>query len=223
VLGGVLPVEEYVRWLRALAASVDGGDRVIGGQTLCAEPDDLYSIATQAIVDWAYAFYNDGPGGPRFFASSNLAVPRERFLELGGFDPKFTVSEDRELCDRWRHQGLPLVYAPDARVRHATKSSLSEFARRHFGYGRGAYWFNIVRHRRRSGSIVGDVRFYPELPRRASALVRGAGPRRGLALAGLIVLWQAANVTGFVLEGMQAALARPRSRELHGGGDRRMP
>jgi glycosyltransferase involved in cell wall biosynthesis len=196
-------------WLRALVADVDGTDAAVGGRTLNPAPENVYATAAQAIVDWVYAFYNEKPDSPRFFASNNLAVPRTRFLELGGFDPRFSASEDRELCDRWRHQGLPLLYRAEARVAHATKLSLSDFARRHFGYGRGAYRFNAVRRDRRSGSLARDLPFYGQLPRRVAGLLRGTGPGRGAALAGLIVLWQVANLTGFVWESARSRLRRP--------------
>jgi glycosyltransferase involved in cell wall biosynthesis len=199
-------------WLRALAAEVNGADAAVGGRTLNAVPDDLCSTASQAIVDWAYAFYNERPEGPRFFASNNLAVPRGLFLELGGFDTSFTTSEDRELCDRWRHRGLPLVYAVDARVGHASEQSLVEFARRHFWYGRGAYRYHALRRRRRSGSLAGDLSFYAQLPRRAARLVAGAGPRRAAGLGGLLVLWQLANAAGFFWEGARARIRPERAR-----------
>jgi glycosyltransferase involved in cell wall biosynthesis len=187
-------------WLRAIAAGLNGANTALGGKTLNAAPDHLCSTASQAIVDWAYAFYNGGPGGPRFFASNNLAVPRARFLELGGFDHTFTTAEDRELCDRWRHQGLALAYAPDAQIAHASEPSLIEFVRRHFRYGRGAYRFNVARRARGSGSIARDASFYRELPRQAGTLIRAGGPVRGSALAGLLLLWQFANTAGFLWE-----------------------
>jgi glycosyltransferase involved in cell wall biosynthesis len=196
------------QWLRVLAAGLNGSDSAVGGKTLNARSGSLCSTASQAIVDWAYAFYNDGPEGPRFFASNNFAVSRARFLELGGFDPSFTVSEDRELCDRWRHHGLPLVYRREARVLHEIESSLAGFTRRHFRYGCGAYRFNTIRRSRRSGSLTRDLSFYRQLPRRAAALLREAGPRRGAGLGGLLVLWQLANVAGFCWEGARARLRR---------------
>jgi glycosyltransferase involved in cell wall biosynthesis len=191
-------------WLRALAAGLNGDDTALGGETLNAAPDNVCSTASQAIVDWAYAFYNNGARGPRFFASNNLAVPRARFLELGGFDATFTTAEDRELCDRWRHHGLTLVYAPDAQIAHASELSVIEFVRRHFRYGRGAYRFNIARRTRRSGSIARDASFYRGLPRRAGTLIRAGGPVRGSALAGLLFLWQFANTAGFLWEAARA-------------------
>ena len=95
-------------------------DRLIGGRTINGLEDNTFSTTSQVIIDSVYAFYNPTPDTATFFASNNLAVTRERFLELGGFDPAFRIaSEDRKLCDRWRHVGGQLRYAPDAVVSHS--------------------------------------------------------------------------------------------------------
>jgi len=70
--------------------------------------------------------------------SSNLLYPREAFLALGGFDPRFVTAEDMDLNFRAIEGGLDLAYVPDALVYHRARDSVGGFLRQAFwnGYGR---------------------------------------------------------------------------------------
>ena len=130
-------------WLKKLAARfAQTPDHLIGGRTLNAMKSNPYSTTSQMIVDIVYSYYNQDPKRARFFASNNLAIPAERFHELGGFDATFRTSEDRELCDRWLHHGYHMTYAPEAIIYHEHILTLGGFLRQHFGYGRGAFRFH---------------------------------------------------------------------------------
>lgn len=192
-------------WLGCIVeAARRAPEAAVGGPTVTAFPRNAYSAASQEIVRLVYAHYNGGPGGPRFFASNNLAVPTERFRAAGGFDERFTTAEDREFCNRWLERGGELVYAPDAVIVHANRVTLAGFVRQHFGYGRGALRF----HRKR-GRVAASVRrelgFYRELPR----LMREGRTRPDLI--GLLALWQIANAAGFAWESLAGLRTRGQS------------
>ena len=115
-------------WLKNLAGRfVEAPDCAIGGRTFNLLERNPYSSASQMIIDAVYEYYNSDPGRARFFATNNLALPKEPFLDLGGFDEGFTTSEDREFCDRWLHNGYGMVYAPEAMVFHAHRLTLDRF------------------------------------------------------------------------------------------------
>jgi GT2 family glycosyltransferase len=193
-------------WLQALAARFAvAPDCAVGGRTLNAFPNNPYSTASQLIVDVVYAHYNADPGQARFFASNNLAVPKECFRAVGGFDAASFpfASEDRDFCSRWLYYGYQMIYAPEAVIYHAHALTLRGFLRQHFRYGCGAFRFHAARARRDPGRSIVEIGFYLKL----LDLVRDSFPkvpgRHGSLLGILLVIWQAANTAGFVWEGMK--------------------
>lgn len=186
------------RWLRALAQRFDDAPgKAIGGRTVNALPENLYSTASQILVDYLYAYYNAMPERAVFFTSNNLAVPRDQFLAAGGFDESFGLpaAEDRELCDRWRGLGHGMIYAPEVLVYHGHELTLRKFCRQHFNYGRGAVHFHQARARRSGARVrLEPAAFYLNLLRYPfSREPQG----RGLKLAALLALSQSTNAAGF--------------------------
>jgi GT2 family glycosyltransferase len=199
------------QWLRELARSADEAPTgLVGGRTVNGLDHNLYSTASQMIVDEAYAYFLSRDSDLRFFASNNMAVSANLFQESGGFDPSFRTSEDRDFCDRWIRRGHPLVYAPKALVYHHHHLTLTAFCRQHFHYGRGAHQFHRVRARRSRSRLKPDLQFYASVCRRAFF---NSWSWKALCMAGLMGLWQAANLAGFVWQGFYQT--PPPSRDMH--------
>jgi GT2 family glycosyltransferase len=172
---------------------------LIGGKTLNALPNNLYSTASQTLIDYLYAYYNSTAQQAQFFASNNFALSAELFRTLGGFDTTFPLAagEDREFCDRWLDQGYQMVYAPEVQIYHAHKLSLRSFWRQHFNYGRGAFCFHQIRSQRHVERIkVEPLSFYFNLLT-YPLLVRSPQP---IFLSLLLLLSQIANISGFFWE-----------------------
>lgn len=175
---------------------------MVGGHTLNALPDNVYSTASQLLIDYLYAYYNQGESAS-FFASNNFAVPRGLYQQLGGFDTNFPLAagEDREFCDRWKHHGFSMRYAPAMEVNHAHNLSWSSFWRQHFNYGRGAFHFHMVRSQRQSEPIkVEPLEFYWRL---LSYPFTQQQWFRSWSISGLFIVSQIANITGFFHESWQ--------------------
>jgi GT2 family glycosyltransferase len=190
-------------WLHKLAARCAAAPEcMIGGRTLNALPTNLYSTASQVIVDIVYAHYNAIPNAARFFASNNLTLPADRFRAIGGFTPTFTVSEDRELCDRWRQHGYRMIYAPEVQVYHAHWLTFRTFCRQHLHYGRGAARFHRVRAQRQSGHLMQELSFHTHLPHVLRQVLSQMRGRRVLSIIGLLMVWQVANAGGYFWEKM---------------------
>jgi GT2 family glycosyltransferase len=181
-------------WATAIARkALTHPGAVIGGRTINSLPENPYASASEEIIALAYRHYNSDPRAPRFFAARNLALPAPDFAAIGGFDPGFRTSEDREFCDRWRESGREMVYAPTAVARHANPLTLKSFWRQHVSYGRGAFAYHRVRSRRGQGLTGFEGSFYGLVARDAAESLR----RRDLRHVGLLGLWQLANVAGF--------------------------
>jgi glycosyltransferase involved in cell wall biosynthesis len=188
-------------WLQTLAARFAAApDHAIAGQTLNALPENLYSTASQTLIDYLCTYYNVLAGKAAFLTSSNLALPADRFRGIGGFDSSFAFAagEDRELCDRWQHCGYSITYAPEVLVYHSHALTLRSFGRQHLNYGRGAFHFHRARARRcEVGIKVEPLSFYLNLLRHP---LRRAKSWRGSLLLGLLAISQLANAAGFLYE-----------------------
>jgi glycosyltransferase involved in cell wall biosynthesis len=185
-------------WLTVLESHcLETPDALIGGLTINALPNNLFSTASQVLIDYLYSYYNDDHTQALFFASNNMAVPTRQFRELGQFDTSFPLAagEDREFCDRWHHHRYPLRYVPEARVYHAHQLTLRRFWRQHFNYGQGAFYFHQRRAQRGAGSIqVEPLSFYLKL---LTYPLTQCTSQPGILLAMLFLLSQVANVAGF--------------------------
>ena len=188
-------------WLKQLEVCTNQfPDHLIGGRTLNALSENPYSSASQLLIDYLYEYYNVQSGNATFFASNNFAVPTRHFRELGGFDVAFPLAagEDREFCDRWVYRGYKMHYAPNALVHHAHQLKLPSFWKQHSNYGRGAYHFHISRARRESEKIkVEPISFYWNL---LTFPFFQKSPHSAIAIAGLLLIAQVANVVGFFRE-----------------------
>jgi GT2 family glycosyltransferase len=186
-------------WLKALDEQFQKTpDALVGGHTLNALPENIYSTASQLLIDYLYEHYNNRATTANFFASNNFALPIQNFQNIGGFDTTFPLAagEDREFCDRWLYAGYTMSYAPEAQVFHAHHLTLRSFWKQHFNYGRGAFYFHQLRAQRSQQQIeVEPLSFYFNLltyPSRQSI-------QPLLALGAMMLLFtsQVANVAGF--------------------------
>lgn len=193
-------------WLERLLARLGAaGALLVGGRVVNALHDNIYATTSQLIHELAYEHHNADGRQAQFFASNNMAVDAESLVRVGGFDAAFRVaSEDRDLCARWHESGRALVYAPDAEVAHAHHLTLMRFWKQHFRYGRGAWRYHQSLRKRGRGRFARDLGFHARFLRRASSPL--AQRRNTLAIGALLVVWQVANLAGFVFEAIVSRL-----------------
>jgi glycosyltransferase involved in cell wall biosynthesis len=192
------------QWLAALAARfAESPQQAIAGRTINALPHNPFAEASQLIIDLVHAYYNADPHQARFSASNNLALPKEMFRSLGGFDETFRTSEDRDLIDRWLHRGHRLICAPEVLVYHAPLLTWRGFWCVNFNYGRGAFRFHRARARRGAGPFRPDLKFYWHILISLARMLGHKHNKQVLSLAVLLAVWQVANTTGYIWENMQ--------------------
>ena len=188
-------------WLSAFARHLAAApDSMVGGLTVNALTDNLYSSASQMLADYLYTYFSKEDSRGSFFASNNLCAPTDLFRAVGGFDTRFPFSsaEDREFCDRWEHAGLRLVYAPEALIYHSHQLMFSTFWRQHFNYGRWAPMWRKAHFQRSSEPIrFGGSRFkfYANMLRHPFSCHLGV---RAPLFSGLLALTQIAYVSGVI-------------------------
>ncbi len=187
-------------WLSQFAAGfANAPSAMIGGKTINALDNNVFSTASQKLIDYLYEYYNPAKGKDAFFASNNIAMPAKGFKALNGFDVSFPLAaaEDRDFCDRWNLK-YPMVYIPEAQVNHYHKLSLATFWKQHFGYGRGAFCFHQLRAKRVAKEIeVEPLSFYFDL---LTYPFSQASKQPKILISGLFFLSQIANVAGFFWE-----------------------
>jgi GT2 family glycosyltransferase len=187
-------------WLTALAHKLEADDRwLVGGRTVNTLSDNAFASTSQLIIDLACAHYNADAGCAFFLPSNNLALSAAAFATVGGFSNAFVTAEDRDLCARWFDRGFPMAVVPEAVVRHAHALDLASFWRQHWGYGRGAWRF-LQAERERSGRSSIEIHFYKNVVR--ELLHHLPAQRQPVKVAGLLALWQAANLGGFVRQAL---------------------
>ncbi|MCP4399605.1 MAG: glycosyltransferase family 2 protein [bacterium] len=203
-----------VNWLTCLKTRVVRHPKAaITGKTLNTLSNNLYAGASQLLIDYLYEYFNADPEHAQFLTSNNLALPAEHFHALGGFDNSFSnaAGEDREFCDRWRHHGFQVVFAPELMMYHAHHLSLRSFCRQHFNYGRAAFRCRQLAAQRNWESMkVEALTFYLNLLKYPVRQTQGG--RRSFLIAVLFLLSQVSNTTGFFQQYM-SRLLRPQQRE----------
>jgi len=203
-------------WLRSFATHLNKSPQsVVGGQTLNALTENIFSSTSQLLIDYLYVYYNRDPNRAHFFASNNFAVSREHFLAMGGFDASFPLAaaEDRDFCDRWLLKGNGFIYAPQAIVQHAHALTFKKFFRQHWEYGRGAVYF----HRAHVTRGQGHLNFEP--PGFYLGLLAFPCSQRSpstFTLGLLLTLTQVATISGFVSE--TVSQSRRKRNRIKGAG-----
>jgi glycosyltransferase involved in cell wall biosynthesis len=203
-------------WLAALASGVGTSPPLAaGGTTRNGLPANACADAAQLVLDLLSRHDRNVVHRERLLPSNNVAFPREALRRIGGFDERFRTAEDRELCRRWAAAGNGLSRAPSAVVEHDQALDLVSFVRKFFAYGRGAAMFHG------SGASAGlreSTRFHLRLPALLLPELRLRGAARGAAIVALLVLWEAANLAGYVAERARSAEApEPAGARLQAG------
>lgn len=144
---------DWLTWLAAGFARPEGF-AAMGGPNIPPRPETF----EQACVEAA-------PGGPAHVLLSdteaehvpgcNLAVRREAFEAIGGFDARFwTAGDDVDFCWRLEEAGYRIGFSAPAMVWHHRRFRFSAYLKQQSGYGR-AEALLIPVHPRRFGAMGG--------------------------------------------------------------------
>lgn len=192
-------------WLKSLAARINSSPgSAISGRRLNTLGNNIFSLASETITEVVCSYFNDSFGQAGFVSTSNLSIPADRFREIGGFDESFRTAEDRDLGQRLREQGYPVIYAPEVVVYHAHSLTFASLWKRYFNIGRGARQFAYAGFTRGQPKPHPDLFFYKKL------LCYPLSKRKNweaVFLSGLIGLAQVANTTGYLWETVKDSIS----------------
>ena len=202
-------------WLTAMARRLtQHPDRMVGGRVINALPRNACAEASQQQLHWIYKYYDEHLTSTRFFASCNLTVPATQFDQIGGFDTTYPLAaaEDRDFCDRWRLAGMDMVYAPEMIVHHHHGMSFGQFWKQHMNYGRGAFQFHRNHYRRTHHLFrLQALTFYVGM---LLSPFEGNVQPHPYRVAGLLVMSQAAHLSGYLTEILCQVAAQRWSQKL---------
>lgn len=140
-------------WVLALSRALTSAG-VAAGPVFLTE-----ALNSAAVLEW-----HGGPAAPASGepslpfeylpagGSGNLAVTRDAFCAVDGFDERFATAEDLDFCIRVQEAGFPFRFVPDAGVDVRLRASIRSMVVQHYRYGLGAAQL-YARH-------------YPEIARR---------------------------------------------------------
>jgi len=195
-------------WLKALDEALGKSDRLVcGGKTINGLSKDIFSEASQLLTDYLYINYNPTITLGAFFPSNNLAVSKDGFRKVGGFDESLRFGEDRDFCYRCAWLGFSFAYLPNAVVVHKHHQTMLTFLRLHSCYGGGTYAF------RRGCAVKG----LPKVPISSPSWyvklilsgIRKTKSPRGAVLCLLLIASQCA-----LLEGMLREALKPQWKDM---------
>jgi hypothetical protein len=120
---------------------------ILGGPSLTPETDSssqkafghvLGSFVGTAFIRARYSSFGVlRTTSDREIILCNMAMRRQVFLKLGGFDERLYPNEENALMDKARHEGWSLWHDPLLKVWRSQRPSFTAFIRQLFGYGRG--------------------------------------------------------------------------------------
>ena len=115
-------------WLAACVSALDDADAAVGSFDF----ERLNGVINGAVSSYSTEHFNFLPAG----LGANLAVRREAFLALAGFNEAMQAGEDIDFCWRLQLSGRRLVAAPGAIVAKRERSDHGSRRRQQLTYGR---------------------------------------------------------------------------------------
>jgi glycosyltransferase involved in cell wall biosynthesis len=143
------------QWLKAYQKGfANSGRKALAGRTLNPEPHVIGAQVWCLVQAFQYDYWQDEGGNLKIAISNNMAVEREAYFDVGGFDASFPVaaSEDRDFSWRFNEAGYQIGHVPDAIVWHfQTALSSIPYLRLQYRYGRFA---GIQRQKQRAATAA---------------------------------------------------------------------
>lgn len=197
-------------WLEKLVSSAEANPGcLIGGGVRNLHPGNVVACAGQVITEAVDSCFNTTAGSPVFFPGLNFAVPRDRYLSIGGCDEAFgrLAAEDRDFADRWNQSGGQQVSEPDAIVIHEHRTDLKGFIRQYFNYGKGAWRYHSLRRSRNSSAFSDSLGLHTRLWSYTRQPLSEVPSSMRTKVYFLLLAWEMANAAGFAWQACKESVS----------------
>jgi glycosyltransferase involved in cell wall biosynthesis len=143
-MGGDCVADE--NWISELTAAMEQGKtQVSTGRIVPMVRGSRWVDAEQQKYEaWTESKCNSSTAN--FLTGGNMAITRDFFGKLGGFDEDMVAKGDRDLARRAIQSGHQIAFAEEAVVKHDHPTKLSAFFHRGIWYARGLCSFNKKHH-----------------------------------------------------------------------------
>ena len=135
-------------WLKNIAASLPNDPTVAGVGGVSSRKTDSPSL--EKAIDSVYSTYIGSLNSPslisfpkdkRYYVKAisthNCLFRKDALTKVGGFDNRFELNEDTDLCSRLRKNGYKLILDQNIFVYHRRREAVKDFAKQFFWYGVG--------------------------------------------------------------------------------------
>jgi cellulose synthase/poly-beta-1,6-N-acetylglucosamine synthase-like glycosyltransferase len=143
---------------------------------------------------------------PPYLPNVNLAMRRELFEEIGGYDEACVAGEDADLCVRAARAGWAQFFEPAAEACHEPRPNLRALIRQWIWYGQGGSHFFFKLQERRL-EIYWDLELTPKMYRYRRVLATRFFPVPAMLFISPFPLWH--GVVLLVLFGLAAGFWVP--------------
>lgn len=174
-------------WLQQTADLLHADDfRIVGAQYRIPENSSWVAKA------WYGDLWRMKHGPVSYVPGGNLAISRELFLNLGGFDETIVTSEDTEFCERAAASSVPILAVPSLSVVHlGTPQTLEGFYRKQSWHGINVHriFLRDIFHSKSRKAMLFAVYMLAGIAAAIAGICAGAISRSiPAALAGAVVL-----------------------------------
>jgi glycosyltransferase involved in cell wall biosynthesis len=125
-------------WLEKLEASFSDPATTVVGGGVDFQPANYWTTADNLSMFHEYLAFLP-PGSRKQLPSLNLAIRRQSYLEVGGFDDQRPrpAGEDSDLTIRLRYAGHTLRFEPQARITHdPSRTNFNDLVRHSYMHGK---------------------------------------------------------------------------------------
>jgi GT2 family glycosyltransferase len=186
-------------WLNRLFKDLSGGEIAVAGRIIEQAGDSILTRLRALAFDYRHqmnlARIANGHNEVDYLNGGNCGFQTSPFRQLGGFDPMFRKSQDRDLARRAVLAGHRIIYAPDLVITHAATYTVRAFVRGRFRAGRAA----AVMKRISGQTSVGPTRLRATYGAGLLTLTQRHGVKLGVAALASLLAHRAGWITGALL------------------------